>query len=60
MSCRPTFSYDETMILQENMCVSIHPQMATANVFAFNTDNFIITKDGAVRVNETPQGIMYL
>ena len=60
MSCRPTFSYDETMILQENMFVSIHPQMATANVFAFNTDNFIITKDGAVRVNETPQGIMYL
>jgi len=48
------------MILQENMFVSIHPQMATANVFAFNTDNFIITKDGAVRVNETPQGIMYL
>lgn len=44
MSCRPTFSYDETMILQENMFVSIHPQMATANVFAFNTDNFIITK----------------
>ena len=60
MSCRPTFSYDDTMVLQENMFISIHPQMATANVFAFNTDNFIITKNGAVRLNKTPQGVMYL
>ena len=35
MSCRPTFSYDETIILKENMFVSIHPQMETDNVFAF-------------------------
>ena len=60
MSMRPTFSYDDDMILKENMFVSIHPQMANGRVFAFNTDNFIITKDGAVRLNETPQGVMYL
>ena len=60
MSMRPTFSYDDTMILKENMFISIHPQMDNGRVFAFNTDNFIITKDGAKRVNTTPQGIMYL
>lgn len=60
MSSRPTFSYDEKMEFRENMFVSIHPGMETDNIWVFHTDNFIITKDGAVRVNQTPQGLFFL
>lgn len=54
---RPLFDYEETMILKENMFISIHPGMENDHMWAFNTDNYIITKDGAVRVNKTPRGI---
>jgi len=60
MSQRPTFSYDETMEFRENMFVSIHPGMETDNIWVFHTDNFIIMKDGAVRVNKTPQGLFFV
>jgi Xaa-Pro aminopeptidase len=54
---RPLFDYEETMILKENMFISIHPAMENDTLWAFNTDNYIITQDGAVRVNKTPRGI---
>ncbi|MDR3294294.1 MAG: M24 family metallopeptidase [Clostridiales Family XIII bacterium] len=54
---RPLFDTKETMTLQENMFVSIHPALENDTIWAFNTDNYLITKDGAVRLNKTPQGI---
>ena len=54
---RPLFDYEETMTLKENMFISIHPAMENDTMWAFNTDNYIITKDGAVRINKTPRGI---
>ncbi len=54
---RPLYAYDENMLLQENMFISIHPAMENSHMWAFNTDNYIITKEGAVRVNQTPRGI---
>ena len=56
---RPLFAYEESMVLQENMFVSIHPAMENNTYWAFNTDNYLITKDGAVRLNKTPQGMFY-
>lgn len=60
MAQRPTFSYDDKMEFRENMFVSIHPGMETDNIWVFHTDNYIVTKDGAVRVNKTPQGLFSL
>ena len=56
---RPLFAYEETMVLRENMFVSIHPAMESNTYWAFNTDNYLITKDGAVRLSRTPQGMFY-
>ena len=55
---RPLFDYKETMILQENMFVSIHPGLDNGTLWAMNTDNFIITPEGAKLLNETPQGVV--
>lgn len=56
---RPLFAYEETMELKENMFISIHPALEKNNVWAFNTDNYLITKDGAVRLNKTAQGLFF-
>ena len=56
---RPLFDYLETMTLEENMFVSIHPGLEDDTIWAFNTDNYLITKDGAVRLNRTPQGLFF-
>ena len=56
---RPLFDYLETMNLEENMFISIHPAMETDTIWAFNTDNYLITKDGTVRLNKTPRGMFY-
>ena len=55
---RPAFQPEETMALQENMVISIHTGMEKEDIWAFNADNFLVTKNGAVRLNETPQGLM--
>jgi Xaa-Pro aminopeptidase len=54
---RPAYQPEETMLLEKNMFLSIHPAMETETSWAFNTDNYLVTEDGAVRLNETAQGI---
>ena len=54
---RPLFDYKETMIMQENMFIAIHPGLDDGKLWAFNTDNFLVTPEGAKRLNKTPQGI---
>lgn len=54
---RPACQPNETMVLEENMFLSIHPDMETETCWAFNADNYLVTKDGAVRLNATKQGI---
>jgi Xaa-Pro aminopeptidase len=54
---RPAFLPDETMVLEENMYLSIGPGLETDKIWARNADNYLVTKDGAVRLNETAQGI---
>jgi Xaa-Pro aminopeptidase len=57
MAERPACQPNETMILEENMFLSLHPSLETETCWAFNTDNYLVTKDGAVRLNTTKQGI---
>lgn len=52
---RPCCMLNETMLLQENMVMSIHPGMANDHIFAMVTDTVLITKDGGVRLNKTPR-----
>ena len=55
---RPAFLPGETMMLQENMVLSLHTGMETEATWSFNADNFLVTKKGAVRLNETEQGLL--
>ncbi len=57
---RPMFIEEETMILEENMFVAIHPDMDNGHMRAFTTDNFLITKNGAVRLNKFPEGLIVI
>lgn len=52
---RPAFVPRETMTLQENMLVAVHPAAVNKNAFAFCCDNFLITADGAELLTKTPQ-----
>ncbi|MBE6016288.1 MAG: aminopeptidase P family protein [Lachnospiraceae bacterium] len=57
---RPVFCADETMELKENMIVAIHPSCGNADAYCGNTDDYMITKSGAVRLNTIPSGIWVL
>ncbi|MDR3294292.1 MAG: M24 family metallopeptidase [Clostridiales Family XIII bacterium] len=57
---RPMFIEDETMVFEENMFVAIHPDMDNGHMRAFTTDNFLITKDGGIRLNKFPHGIIVI
>ena len=57
---RPMFIPEETMILKENMFVAIHPDMDNGHMRAFTTDNFLITKEGGVRLNKFPSGLIVI
>jgi hypothetical protein len=43
---RPLFIKDETMLLRENMNVTIHPTAATDSVWAQVCDNYIVGPNG--------------
>ena len=57
---RPGYDVDEVMEFRENMYISIHPAMQTDTIWAQNTDNYLVTKDGAVRLPQTARGIFCL
>lgn len=57
---RPIYTTDETMILEENMFVALHPICANKEASCYNCDNFVIKKDGAVKLNKTPTELIVL
>lgn len=54
---RPACQFEETMVLEENMFIALHPGLETDTIWASNTDNYLITPQGGIRLNETAQGI---
>ena len=52
---RPAYAIGETMEFRENMFVSIHPGLETKTIWTINTDNYLVTKDGAQWLNTTPR-----
>ena len=54
---RPCFMPGDTMKLQENMFITIHPVLINDRICAHITDNFLITKNGAQILNKAPREI---
>jgi Xaa-Pro aminopeptidase len=54
---RPSFVFGENMKFAENMFISIHPACGDRDAYCNACDNFLVTKDGAVRLSATPQKI---
>lgn len=57
---RPVYSEWESMPLEENMLVAIHPTCANRGALCSNTDNFVITEHGAERLSTIPGGIIVI
>ena len=55
---RPSFVPEERMELEENMFLAIHPTCANAETSAYCCDNYVVKKDGGVRLNTTSQEIV--
>lgn len=43
---RPLVRFDETMTLEQNMCLAVHPGYETPEIFAVICDNYMIEADG--------------
>jgi Xaa-Pro aminopeptidase len=54
---RPVFFFGETMTFREDMFISIHPPCGDREAYCNACDNFLVTKDGAVRLTKTEQKI---
>ncbi len=56
---RPSMRPEEDMIIKENMNIAIHPMTMNKErtAYAFCCDNFIVTKEGAVRIHKTPRQV---
>jgi len=57
---RPMCMLEESMILEENMFLAIHPYMYDGEYRAFNCDNYLVQKNGSVRLNKYPFGLIVL
>jgi Xaa-Pro aminopeptidase len=58
---RPLIRADEAMTLEEHMAIVCHPSLQNARLFAHNTDNYLIEKQGASDcLHHTPKQIFEL
>lgn len=56
----PAINRHESMTFEEDMYVVLHPELSLNGEFVTCSDNFRVTKDGAVRLSKTPQEIIEL
>ena len=58
---RPLIRFDETMPIQRNMNIVVHPTYVTARTFSWVCDNFLIGENGvAEKLHKFPQKIFEL
>ena len=58
---RPLIRFDETMPIQQNMNIVVHPTYVTAHTFSWVCDNFLIGENGvAEKLHKFPQKIFEL
>jgi Xaa-Pro aminopeptidase len=58
---RPLVRHDETMTIEADMNIGVHPSVLTRDLFATVCDNFLTRPDGSVeRLHRTPRNIIEL
>lgn len=57
---RPAFAPGETMLLEENMFIAIHPSAIDKTANSFCCDNYLITRDGAEHLTKIPQELIII
>jgi Xaa-Pro aminopeptidase len=57
---RPGFQPGETMLLQNNMFLAVHPIALTPDfkTYAFSCDDYLLTEQGAELIHKTPQEVI--
>ncbi len=54
---RPLIRRDETMVIEKNMNISIHPQHIAGGCFSWICDNFLVGETSVERIHATPEEI---
>jgi Xaa-Pro aminopeptidase len=58
---RPLIRHDESMIIEKNMSMSVHPSYATNSMYAHVCDNYLVLEGGISEcLHKTPQRIFEL
>lgn len=57
---RPLVRFDETMPLQANMVLAVHPTYVTSTTYSWACDNYLITDSGCERIHQFPEKITEL
>jgi Xaa-Pro aminopeptidase len=57
---RPAFVKQEPLKLKANMVVAVHPILVNDKAFACCCDDYLITENGAERLQKTPQELLIL
>ena len=54
----PGFALEDDFVLQENMCIAVHPTYVTPEAFGFCCDNYLVGPEGTDRLQTYPQEII--
>lgn len=57
---RPLVRFDETMTIEANMVLAVHPTYVTATTYSWACDNYLVTQDGVERLHRFPEVITEL
>jgi Xaa-Pro aminopeptidase len=55
---RPLLRRDETMVIEKNMSIAIHPQHIASGCFSWVCDNFIVGDSAPERVHQFPEEVI--
>ncbi|MDF2115022.1 M24 family metallopeptidase [Roseiarcaceae bacterium H3SJ34-1] len=57
---RPLVRFDETMTIQANMVLAVHPTYVTSTTYSWACDNYLVTESGVERLHKFPERITEL
>ena len=57
---RPLVRFDETMTIEANMVLAVHPTYVTSTTYSWACDNFLVTDGGVERLHKFPEKITEL
>lgn len=57
---RPLVRFDETMTIEANMVLAVHPTYVTSTTYSWACDNYLVTETGVERLHAFPETITEL